>query len=151
MSFEQGDKASCLAHTETILTRLRPLLCAVARKMNDPHIARAVWARHIGGVHGWAAAAEDESGGGSSYSQSVGGLSGSRILLFGVLDAFLGIAPYQPDGGEKEMHMSRNMRRVCMAVEAHSFRGRLGDGAGNEAIGEALDRGVKQLRVSEDG
>ncbi|KAI0123701.1 hypothetical protein BJ170DRAFT_598904 [Xylariales sp. AK1849] len=141
ISFEQGDKASSLAYIETALNYLRKLLQNLYEKMNDPHVARSVWVRHVSGIHSWGATVKSDKS-----SIEYGGLSGSQILTFLAVDAFLGLAPYQSDG-EMKMHISKNMREVCATIRKHSFRGKLSERPEDAAISEALDRITKQMRT----
>lgn len=143
ISYEKNDKASCLTHAEAMEANLHGLFRELAHRMNDPTISRSVWSRHIGGVTSWATV-EDSEGGEVEY----GGLSASQILLFSVMNAFLGMAPY-PSNEETQMHITRNMRQVSTTVGHHSLRGKLSkEQPEDEAISQVLERVVKQMRVS---
>ena len=111
--------------------------------MNEPHVARSVWVRHVSGIHSWGAAD-------ASYDNEIeyGGLSGSQILLFLAVDAFLGLYHYHAED-EMKMHISGNMRNVCAVITAHSFRKKLSEKNPHDiALGKVFDQMVKQLRVS---
>jgi hypothetical protein len=144
IAFERGDKKSCLAHIETAFINLRKVMQNLYEKMNDPHVARAIWVRHVSGIHGWGLTLETDD-----PPVEYGGLSGSQILLFLAVDAFLGIDRYHSDG-ELKMHISRNTRDVAATIRRYSFRKLLSEKSEDDiAIGKALERMVKQLRVSE--
>lgn len=113
-------------------------------KMNDPHVSRTIWVRHVSGIHSWGLTLETDD-----PPVEYGGLSGSQILLFLAVDAFLGIDRYHSDD-ELKMHISRNMRDVAATIRRYSFRKLLSEKSKDDiAIGKALDGMVKQLRVSE--
>ncbi|KAH6645348.1 hypothetical protein BKA67DRAFT_595736 [Truncatella angustata] len=141
ISFERGDKKSCLAHIETVSINLRKVLLNLYEKMNDPHVARAIWVRHISGVHSWGLTHETD---GSPVEY--GGLSGSQILLFLAVDAFLGIDRYHSDDQQKR-HISLNLRNVAATIRRYSFRKLLSEKSEDDiALENAFQRMVKQLR-----
>lgn len=113
-------------------------------KMTDPQVARKIWARNIVGIHGWGLTLETHD-----PPTVHGGLSGSQILLFLAVDAFLGIERYHTDS-QLKMQISQNLREVAASFRRHSFRRLLSEKSPDDiAIGKALDQMVKQLRVSE--
>jgi hypothetical protein len=111
--------------------------------MNDPHVARAIWVRHVAGVHSWGLTHETDN-----PPIEYGGLSGSQILLFLAVDAFAGIDRYHSEDQQKR-HISRNLRHVAATIGRHSFRKLLSERSEDDiAIGKAFQRMAKQLRVS---
>ena len=145
ISFERGDKKSCLAYIETALVSLRKVMQNLYEKMNDPHVERAIWVRHVSGIHSWGLTLETDE-----PPVEYGGLSGSQILLFLAVDAFLGINRYHSDG-ELKMQISRNMRDVAATIRRYSFRNQLSEKSEDDvAIGKMLNRMVKQLRVCKE-
>lgn len=143
MSYGQGDKKAALAYTEAVFEHLRKLILYLYDNMNDPNVSRAIWVRHVSGIHSWGLTSDSENG-----PIEYGGLSGSQTLIFLSVDAFLGIASYHSDD-ETKMHISKNMRNVYVAMQRHCFRPSLAKGGSVEdlAIGEVMDRIVKQMRV----
>lgn len=143
VSFERGDKKSCLAHINIAFIHLRKLMQHLYDKMNDPNVARAIWVRHVSGIHSWGLTLETDN-----PPVEYGGLSGSQILVFLAVDAFLGIDRYHTDE-ELKMHISRNMRDAAATIRRSSFRKLLSEKFEDDiAIEKALERMVKQLRVS---
>lgn len=145
ISFEQGDKLLALTNIEEAHKSLRKLLRNVYQKMKEPYIARSVWVRYIAGIHGWGMTNKSDK-----VLTEYGGLSGSQILVFSAVDAFLGLIPYHSEE-LLEMHVSKNMRDLCDVLGNHSFRNSLSGTEGQEedtAIRKALDCMVKELRVS---
>lgn len=76
------------------------------------------------------------------------GLSGSHVLLFMVIDAFLGLNPYLEDEA-MERYVSRNLRDFCGAIRTFSIRSRLGTGCDDDKIRNELNKIVQQMRVCE--
>lgn len=143
IAFERRDKRSCLAHVETAFINLRKVMQFVYERMNNPHIARAIWVRHVSGIHSWGLTLEADD-----PPVEYGGLSGSQSLLFLAVDAFLGIERYHSDS-ELKMHISGNMRDVAATFRRYSFRKLLTEKSEDDiAIENALRRMVNQLRVS---
>lgn len=128
---------------ETISFHLRKLLRNLYEKMNDPHVARAIWVRHVAGVHSWGLTHEKDN-----HSVEYGGLSGSQILLFLAIDAFLGIDRYHSEDQQKR-HISRNLRGVATTISKHSFRHQLSEKSEQDiAMRKTFQNMVNQLRVS---
>lgn len=145
VSFERGDKRSCLAYVETASTKLRKVLLYLYERMNEPYVSRAIWVRHVSGVHSWGMTHESDR-----CPVEYGGLSGSQILLFLAVDAFLGIERYHTSAQHK-MHISKNFRNVAETIRRCSFRHQLtGKSDEDVAIENAFQRIIKQLRVSKD-
>lgn len=144
IAFERGDKKSCLAHVEIAYIHLRKVMQMLYEKMHEPNLSRAIWVRHVSGILSWGLT-HDVDGSLVAF----GGLSGSQILLFLVVDAFLGIDRYHTDA-ELKMHIPKNMRDVAATMGRYSFRKHLSEKSEDDiAIGKTLTRMVKQLRVSE--
>ncbi|KAI0537875.1 hypothetical protein GGR58DRAFT_513508 [Xylaria digitata] len=141
IAFEERDKKSCLAHVETAFVNLRKVMQFVFERMNDPYIARAVWVRHVSGIHSWGLTLETDD-----PPIEYGGLSGSQALLFISVDAFLGINRYHSDD-ELKRDISREMRDVATAFRRYSFRRLLSEKSEEDIpIENALKRMVNQLR-----
>jgi hypothetical protein len=149
LTHSRGDLPSCLRHTQRITERLRPLLSSYYDRVHDAKIARGAWLSHVQGFYGWGVGYYEEGGEGSGGGEWVrfDGLSGNQVLLFQVLDAFLGLAPYL-DEESQERNVPGRQRVFCRAVGRHSFRGRLGVEGVEGRIGLELGEIVKRLRVS---
>ncbi|KAJ3493701.1 hypothetical protein NLG97_g4565 [Lecanicillium saksenae] len=143
ISYEQGDKRSALSYTEAIFEHVRKLVLYLYNNMNDPNISRAIWVRHVSGIHSWGLTSDSEHG-----PVEYGGLSGSQTLIFLAIDAFLGIVSYHSEE-EIRMHISKNMREVFAAMKKYCFRSELSKGgsAEDQAIMKVMDRIVKQMRT----
>lgn len=143
ISYEQGNKIASLAYTEAVFEHVRQLILHLFDNMNEPNVSRAIWVRHVSGIHSWGLTSDTEHG-----PVEFGGLSGSQTLIFLAVDAFLGIDQYHSEE-EIRMHISKNMRNVFAAMKRHCFRPQLAKGGSAEdlAIIEVMDRIVKQMRV----
>ncbi|ATY62009.1 hypothetical protein A9K55_007092 [Cordyceps militaris] len=143
MSYEQGDKKAALAYTEAVFQQARKVILHLYDNMNESNVSRALWVRHVSGIHSWGLTAETEHG-----PVEYGGLSGSQTLIFLSMDAFIGIPSYHSDE-EIRMHISKNMRSVFALMKKHCFRPQLNksDAAEDLAIVQVMDRIVKQMRT----
>ncbi|KAJ6781024.1 hypothetical protein PWT90_04926 [Aphanocladium album] len=143
ISYELGDKRSALSYTEAVFEHVRKLMLHLYNNMNDPNVSRAIWVRHVSGIHSWGLTSDSEHG-----PVEYGGLSGSQTLIFLAIDAFLGIDSYHSDEKVK-MHISKNMRNVSAAMEKYCFRPQLAKNGSAEdlAISEVMGRIVKQMRT----
>ncbi|KAK5652313.1 hypothetical protein OQA88_10663 [Cercophora sp. LCS_1] len=135
------DLPACLSHVRDITSQLRPLLATYYDRVHDERIARSAWLSHVQGFYAWGVGYQDEG-----EWQKFDGLSGNQVLLFQVLDAFLGIEVYLP-----EIVLLRNVpvlqREFCESVRRFGFRERLSE-RGVEAEIEAEMREVaKRLRA----
>ncbi|KAH6845777.1 hypothetical protein B0I37DRAFT_344917 [Chaetomium sp. MPI-CAGE-AT-0009] len=150
LAYARGDTAGCLMHARRIAEQLRPVLSSYYDRVHDARIARSAWLSHVQGFYAWGLGLEDEGEGvappGGKAVVKFDGLSGNQVLLFQVLDAFLGIEPYL-----SEENLNRNVperqRVFCRAVERHSFRSRLGRDGVEGQIRAELGEIVKRLRL----
>lgn len=142
-SFARGDKTVCLEHVRGITSQLRPLLSSYYDRVHDAKIARSEWLSRVQGFHAWGA---------GYYNQATGewekfdGLSGNQVLLFQVLDAFLGLEPYLTVQ-VLESNVPKLQRDFCAAVGRHSFRAKLGSDGVDAQIRDEFAEIVKRLRV----
>jgi hypothetical protein len=143
LAWARGDLPACLAHMRGVTGQLRPALASYYNRVHDAHIARSVWLSNVQGFYAWAAGREDPKTG---QWVTFDGLSGNQVLLFQVLDAFIGIEPYLT----REV-LERNVpvlqRELCAAVARHSFRHKLGEEGIEGQIREEFADIVKKLRV----
>jgi hypothetical protein len=144
----RGDLPACLAHTRRVTAQLRPLLSAYYDRVHDSTIARAAWLSHVQGFYAWGLGDEQQQ----QQQQEEGtvvkfdGLSGNQVLLFMVLDAFLGLEAYL-DGENQRRNVPERQRRFVRAVERGAFRGRLGREGVEGEIKAEMGEVVKRLRV----
>ncbi|TQV90868.1 Indoleamine 2,3-dioxygenase [Cordyceps javanica] len=143
MSYQRGDKKAALAYTEAVFEHVRKLILHLYNNMNEPNVSRAIWVRHVSGIHSWGLTSDSEHG-----PVEYGGLSGSQTLIFLAMDAFIGVPSYHSED-EIKMHICKNMRNVFAAMKRHCFRPKLEKGGSAEdlAIIEVMDRIVKQMRT----
>ncbi|KFA81405.1 hypothetical protein S40288_11738 [Stachybotrys chartarum IBT 40288] len=141
VAFEQGDKVACASHVSAMADQLRIVLRTYYDNMHDQKIPLSVWMSHIQGFYAWSAGHLDAE---SNEWVIFDGLSGNQVLLFQVLDAFLGLQPYLP-ARDRDRNIPARQRVLCKAIERHSFRGRL-DTAEFE-IAEHFNSIARQLRV----
>ncbi|KAK3299617.1 uncharacterized protein B0H64DRAFT_430588 [Chaetomium fimeti] len=155
LAHARGDVLGCLVHARRVADQLRPLLSSYYDRVHDARIARSAWLSHVQGFYAWGLGLKEEEGDGEGEGQvapggkavvKFDGLSGNQVLLFQVLDAFLGIEPYL-----SEENLNRNVpekqRAFCRAVERHSFRSRLGHDGVEGQIRAELGEIVKRLRL----
>lgn len=148
LAHSRGDMSACLRHTQRITAQLRPLLSSYYDRVHDAKIARSAWLSHVQGFYGWGVGyQEGGEGGGEGEWVKFDGLSGNQVLLFQVLDAFLGLEPYLDEENQRR-NVPGRQRVFCRAVGRHSFRGRLGAEGVEGRIGVELGEIVKRLRVS---
>ncbi|KAK4040495.1 hypothetical protein C8A01DRAFT_15655 [Parachaetomium inaequale] len=143
VSFARGDLPACLARVRAVAAQLRPVLGSYYEKVHDGKIARSVWLSRVQGFYAWGAGREDPV---SGKWEVFDGLSGNQVLLFQVLDAFLGMEPYLTRE-VLERNVPRLQREFCAAVGRHAFRKLLGDEGVEGRIREEMAEIVKRLRL----
>jgi len=143
ISFTGGDKVTCLEHVQGITSQLRPLLSSYYERVHDAKIARSVWLSRVQGFQAWGAGYQNKTTG---EWVKFDGLSGNQVLLFQVLDAFLGLEAYLPQEVQ-EMNVPALQREFCAAVGKHAFRHILGEEGVEGQIKVEIGEIVKRLRV----
>lgn len=146
ISFARNDKASCARHMAGISTRLRPIFNAYYGRTHNNVIPLSVWLSHVQGFFAWGAGRRDAR---SGEWDKFDGLSGNQVLIFQVLDAFLGIDQYLSPR-DMERNVPLRQRVFCKAVEKHSFRGKITSPKDEDEarILREFDEIIKRLRVS---
>ena len=149
LSFARRDLPATLLHTRRVTSHLRPLLSSYYDRVHDARIARSAWLSHVQGFYAWGVGREGEHHGGETGEGWVkfDGLSGNQVLLFQVLDAFLGLEPYLNEENRRR-NVPERQRVFCDAVARHAFRGRLGGEGLEGRVAAELGEIVKKLRVS---
>lgn len=143
-AFKADDRSSCLRHLARIQEQLRPLLSIYFDRMHDQKISREAWLGHVQGFLAWGAGYRDEQTG---EIVKYDGLSGNQILLFQVMDAFLGMEPYLSTES-LEQNVPFRQREFCRLLRKHSIRDKLEDDGTNKEIAQGFDKIAKRLRVS---
>ncbi|KAK7747507.1 hypothetical protein SLS53_001762 [Cytospora paraplurivora] len=146
-TFARNDKASCAWHVASISAHLRPALNTYYERVHDKAIPISIWLSRVQGFFAWGAGRTNSSTG---EWERFDGLSGNQILLFQVLDAFLGMEPYL-SAQDLERTVPLRQRAFCKAVEKYSFRGKLNSPPNDDnemQILRELDEIIKRLRVS---
>ncbi|KAL2270675.1 hypothetical protein VTJ83DRAFT_46 [Remersonia thermophila] len=143
----RGDAAACLHHVRRITRQLRPLLSSYYDRVHDNSIARSAWLSHVQGFYGWGAGYEKiEEGQEQPRWVKFDGLSGNQVLLFQVLDAFLGLPPYL-DEETQGRNVPAMQRELVRAVGRNSFRRDLAKEGVDGMILEEMAEILKRLRL----
>ena len=147
LAFARRDLHTTLLHTRRVTAYLRPLLSSFYDRAHDASIAHDAWLSHVQGFYAWGAG--EEHGGGVQEEEGAmfDGLSGSQVLLFQVLDGFLGFDPYLSEESRRRS-VPKRQRMFCDAVARHAFRGQLGEGGVEGRLRAELGEVVKRLRVT---
>ncbi|KAI1273572.1 hypothetical protein F5Y07DRAFT_391210 [Xylaria sp. FL0933] len=137
-SFREGRSISCLESMRKINITLRQVLHLFSAQMREAHISRKYWLSYVQGFHGWSAGRQV-----NGKLVRFNGVSGNHILLFQVLDAFVGMEQYL---GEEDMtlYIPLQQRLFCRAVKKHCFRRQLGDS--DTEIAQEFEQIAKILR-----
>ena len=125
---------------KSINTQLRLPFKVYYDTLVDSKIPRSLWLSYVQGFQGWAAG-EIIDGKYVEYD----GLSGNQLLLFQVVDAFIGLDRYL---NEENMHryIPLSQRKLTISLRQHSFRHKAKEEGDSEIEAEML-KIVKQLRV----
>ena len=118
LAHENGHTASCLHFLENIDSNLCNVFQVFYDNLTESRVSRSVWLSHVQGFQAW--------GVGKVVNDQFiknDGLSGSQVLIYQALDAFLGIDQYLSD---EDMNMKRyipvNQRHFCAALKKNSLR-----------------------------
>lgn len=108
-------------------------------QMKESHISRNFWLSYGQGLHGWGIGRHIDN----NFIR-FNGVSGNHILLFQVLDAFLGMERYLSDEDMK-LYIPMHQRLLCQKVKEHSIRRQLRDT--DIGITKEFDNIAKKLKV----
>jgi len=142
LAHSRGDLSRCLHHTKAITANLRPVLSEYYDRVHDAAIARSAWLSHVQGFYAWGMGYQDEKGRWVKFD----GLSGNQVMLFQVVDAFLGLDVYLNEDALLG-NVPKLQREFCDSVRRASFRGRLGDSGLEARLKEEMGEIVKRMRV----
>ncbi|KAG9190273.1 hypothetical protein G6011_08361 [Alternaria panax] len=137
ITFARCDNAACAIHVASIASQMRLVLGIYMDNLHDKMIAHSVWLSKIQGFQAWGIGHYDAK---KDKWETFDGLSGNQVLLYQVLDAFLGIEQYlAPRDMERNLPMKQ--RELCYALRKHSFRRSLSEK-------DRQDRNVAELMRS---
>lgn len=140
VAFAEDDRKTCLKCIRSISARLHGILRSYFDNMIDSRVSRAVWMSYVQGVEAWAAGKMIDG----EYVE-YDGLSGSHVLFFQALDAFLGIDRYLP-AVDFVRYIPTRQRNLCATFRKHSFRHQLKPERDAEMM-DAFMTIVNQLKV----
>ena len=140
ISFEQGQKETCLGFLKALSLDLRHPLNAYYTTLVDSKIPRSVWMSYVQGFQDWGAG---EVVGGVYVEYD--GLSGNQQPLVPMVDAFLGLDPYLSEVNRLR-YIPLSQRKLSASLREHSFRHKA-KWAGDVAIEGEMEKIVKQMRV----
>ncbi|KAI0412803.1 hypothetical protein F5X98DRAFT_391481 [Xylaria grammica] len=138
-SFRESRSDSCLESLQTIDVILGRALNLFHAQMRETQISRKFWLSYVQGFHGW---------GVGRYINGnfirFNGVSGNHILLFQVLDSFLGLERYLSDE-DRALYIPLHQRSLCETIKRHSIRKQLG--VADVKITKEFDNIAKKLRT----
>lgn len=138
--FEKNDRVSCVSHLENITHRLRSLLSVFYENLTESRVSHSVWLSFIQGFQAWGIG-KMINGEFIKYD----GLSGSHVLLFQALDAFLGMDRYLTDENMIR-YIPLNQREFCIAIKKHSFHNKMKE-HGDTRIDDEFRNIVNHMKV----
>lgn len=136
-----ADKMRCAHHLQNLIALLPQLFAIFHSNLIDAKVSKDVWMSYTQGVHGW--------GAGNIIDGTLviyNGVSGSHILAFHVLDAFLGIPSYLPKE-EMQRYVPTRQREFSAAIRSHCFRDQI-DNLKSPHLCKSTERLVQQFKVS---
>ncbi|RJE25565.1 hypothetical protein PHISCL_02105 [Aspergillus sclerotialis] len=140
ISFEQGQNQECAEHLKSVNVHLRKAMRVYYEQVIESKIPRSIFVGYMQGFHGWAAGKVVDG----EYTE-YDGLSGGHLVLFNLLDCFLGLNTFI-DEEKFANYIPASQRRFIASVKKHSFRGQV-ERAGLSELEAQLDGIVKQLRT----
>jgi hypothetical protein len=144
LAFARNDKPACARHMADISKQLQLVLS----HYYDGKIPLAAWLSRVQGFYAWGAGIVDQAFG---EWEKFDGLSGNQVLLFQLVDTFIGIEPYLSPR-DKERNVPELQRAVADVFEKHSFRAQLVEPPKDKyeiQIIREFDLIVKRLRLSQ--
>lgn len=106
----------CENHLENISVLLRKISAIFHSGLTEQKISKSKWMRFTQGFHGWGLEKVVDN-----RAVVHNGVSGSHVLVFHVIDAFLGLEPYLPND-EMELYVPLQQRQFSTAVRHSCFR-----------------------------
>ena len=140
VSFEVGDRESCVKHLENVTLRLRNLLLVFYENLHNGRVSRSVWLSYVQGFQGWGVGRMADG----KYIK-YDGLSGNHVLFFQALDAFLGMDRYLTDENMIR-YIPVKQRELCLAFRKHTLCSKLKEES-DTMIKNEMNKIVNRLKV----
>ncbi|EKV12269.1 hypothetical protein PDIG_45940 [Penicillium digitatum PHI26] len=138
--FERDQKHACVEHLQSLTVHLRAAFRVYYEYVIDSKIPHSVFTAYIQGFHGWAAGEMIDD----KYME-YDGTSGANLVLFNVLDFFLGLEPFLAEQ-DYVKYFSSSQRRFLTSIKTHAFRA-AAEQANDVDLVQQFDYIGKQLRV----
>ncbi|QSZ35580.1 hypothetical protein DSL72_008450 [Monilinia vaccinii-corymbosi] len=132
--------STSLPHLRAINARLRDLFIVFYANLTKSRVSNSVWLSYVQGFQGWGAG-KMVNGQYVKYD----GVSGSHVLFFQALDAFLGMERYLSDD-DMGRCIPQRQRELCVALKKHSFAAQATKNSDSEIEAEFVKM-VNQLKV----
>ncbi|KAI0403700.1 hypothetical protein F4802DRAFT_607951 [Xylaria palmicola] len=139
ISLREGRSDSCLESLREIDVILSRSLNLFHAQMREGQISRKFWLSYVQGFHGWGVGRHI-----NSNFVRFNGVSGNHILLFQVLDAFLGMERYLSDE-DMALYIPLHQRLLCQTVKKHSIRQHIGDD--DSEVAKVCENIVRKLKA----
>lgn len=140
IAFEKGQKGRCSEHLKAVNAHLRTALRVYYDQVIGSRIPHDIFVPYLQGFHGWAAGKMVDG----KYTE-YDGVSGAQMVLFNMLDGFLGLEPFL-DPKEFPKYITARQRGFIDSVTKHAFREKAKQD-GDPQLETQLDSIVAQLRV----
>lgn len=137
LAHEKGNTANCLHFLGRVNLNIRDVFQVFYDNLTESRVSQSVWLSHVQGFQAW--------GVGKVVNDQFikdDGLSGSHVLFYQALDAFLGLDRYLSDE-DMERYIPVNQRRFCVALKRNNLRSKLLD---DEAL-EVFSSIAKKFKV----
>jgi len=142
VAFDRDDAKTCLENMQRVALYQQSLMKVFYEALHDKNISRSVWLSYVQGFQGWGAGRLIDG-----EFVKFDGISGSHVLIFQALDAFLGLDRYLTDENMNR-YIPARQRVFCDRLRAHCFRDSIGSSMVDVQIGQQFDTILKQMRVS---
>lgn len=139
VAFENGEETACLEHLKLIALGTQLLLRIFYDGLVESRVSKEVWLSYVQGFQGWGIGRKI-----NGKFVKYDGISGSHVLFFQALDAFLGIERYLSEELLKRS-IPRRQRELCDTLREHCFRLKVKK---DSEIDVELKRMVQSLKVS---
>lgn len=116
ISFEKCQRDRCNEHLKAVNACLQAALRVYYDQVVDSKIPRSIFVPYLQGFHGWAAG-EMVDGKYTEYD----GVSGAHMVLFNMLDSFLGLDTFL-DPKAFPNYITSRQRGFISSVRKHAFR-----------------------------
>ncbi|KAJ5101980.1 hypothetical protein NUU61_004202 [Penicillium alfredii] len=118
ISFDNGQIRDCNEHLRALNEYLRSAIRVYYNQTVSSKIPHSIFVPYLQGFHGWAAG--DVADG---HYTEYDGLSGGHLILFNLLDLFLGLNTFLPEE-DFVKYVPARQREFLQSVKNHAFRAR---------------------------